>query len=151
MLEVCPSIAGKKPRLELHRHTIGVKCDVPRLLFAAKAGPSINVSPIDMGNRFRILVNELDTVDQPETTPNLPVASALWEPKPSLEVAGAAWIYAGGAHHSAYSQAITASMIEDYADMAGVETVVIDSDTNLRTFKSELRFNAAYYQLKQGI
>ncbi|BBO29647.1 L-arabinose isomerase [Alteromonas sp. I4] len=151
MLEVCPSIAGKKPRLELHRHTIGVKCDVPRLLFAAKAGPSINVSPIDMGNRFRILVNELDTVDQPETTPNLPVASALWEPKPSLEVAGAAWIYAGGAHHSAYSQAITASMIEDYADMAGVETVVIDSDTNLRIFKSELRYNAAYYQLKQGI
>lgn len=151
MLEICPSIAGKKPRLELHRHTIGVKCDVPRLLFAAKAGPSINVSPIDMGNRFRILVNEVETVDQPESAPHLPVASALWEPKPNLEVAAAAWIHAGGAHHAAYSQALTSEVIEDFADMAGVETVVIDSDTNLRNFKSELRYNAAYYQLKQGL
>tara|TARA_Y100001936_G_C15958307_1_gene604158 strand:- start:583 stop:1095 length:513 start_codon:yes stop_codon:yes gene_type:complete len=151
MLEICPSIAGKKPRLELHRHTIGVKCDVPRLLFAAKAGPSINVSPIDMGNRFRILINEVETVEQPETTPHLPVASALWEPKPNLEVAAAAWIHAGGAHHAAYSQALSSEVIEDFAEMAGVETVVIDSDTNLRNFKSELRYNAAYYQLKQGI
>lgn len=151
MLEICPSIAGKKPRLELHRHTIGVKCDVPRLLFAAKAGPSINVSPIDMGNRFRILINEVETVEQPETTPHLPVASALWEPKPNLEVAAAAWIHAGGAHHAAYSQALSSEVIEDFAEIAGVETVVIDSDTNLRNFKSELRYNAAYYQLKQGI
>ena len=151
MLEICPSISAAKPRLEVHRHTIGVKCDVARLLFNAKSGPSICVSPIDMGNRFRIIVNEVDTVDLPEGTPNLPVASALWEPKPNLNVAAAAWILAGGAHHSAYSQQVTTDMIEDYADMAGVETVVIDENTNLRQFKNELRQNAAYYALKQGV
>ena len=151
MLEVCPSIAAAKPRLEVHRHTIGVKCDVGRLLFEAKQGPAINVSPIDMGNRFRILINEVDTVKQPAETPHLPVASALWEPKPNLSVAAAAWIHAGGAHHTAYSQAVTTDMIIDYAEMAGVETVVIDADTTIRSFKSELRSNAAYYMLKQGI
>lgn len=151
MLEVCPSISANKPRLEVHRHTIGVKCDVGRLLFTATPGPSINVSPIDMGNRFRLLVNEVDTVAPPAALPNLPVASALWEPKPNLSVAAAAWIHAGGAHHTAYSQAVTTDMIIDYADMAGVETMVIDSDTTIRSFKTELRHNAAYYQLKQGI
>ncbi len=151
MLEICPSIAKEKPRLEVHRHTIGVKCDVARLLFTAKAGPSICVSPIDMGNRFRIIVNEVNTVEQPEGTPNLPVASALWEPKPNLNVAAAAWIYAGGAHHSAYSQAVTTDMIEDFAEMAGVETVIIDENTELRQFKNELRQSAAYYALKQGV
>ncbi|GAC16478.1 L-arabinose isomerase [Aliiglaciecola lipolytica] len=151
MLEVCPSIASAKPRLEVHRHTIGVKCDVGRLLFTATPGPSINVSPIDLGNRFRILINEVDTVAPPAELPKLPVASALWEPKPNLSVAAAAWIHAGGAHHTAYSQAVTTDMIIDYADMAGVETIVIDADTNIRTFKTDLRHNAAYYALKQGI
>lgn len=151
MLEICPSISAEKPRLEVHRHTIGVRCDVARLLFNAKSGPAICVSPIDMGNRFRIIVNEVDTVDLPEGTPNLPVASALWEPKPNLNVAAAAWILAGGAHHSAYSQTVTTEMIEDYADMAGVETVVIDENTNIRQFKNELRQNSAYYGLKSGV
>ncbi len=151
MLEVCPSIAAAKPRLEVHRHTIGVKCDVPRLLFAAKAGPAINVSPIDMGNRFRILINEVEAVNPPADTPNLPVASALWEPKPDLKTAAAAWIHAGGAHHTVYSQSVTTEMVEDFADIAGVETVVIDDDTNVRSLKAELRYNAAYYQLKQGM
>lgn len=151
MLEVCPSIAGHKPRLEVHRHTIGVSCDVPRLLFSAKPGPAINVSPIDMGNRFRILVNEVTAVEQPDNTPHLPVAAALWEPKPDLKTAAASWIHAGGAHHTVYSQAVTTEMIEDFAEMAGVETVVIDSETNVRALKSELRYNAAYYHLKQGI
>ncbi|QJR81242.1 L-arabinose isomerase [Alteromonas pelagimontana] len=151
MLEICPSIAAEKPRLEVHRHTIGVTCDVGRLLFTGTPGPAINVSPIDMGNRFRILINEVDTVAPPAELPHLPVASALWEPKPNLSVAAAAWIHAGGAHHTAYSQAVTTDMITDYADMAGVETVVIDADTTIRSFKSELRQNAAYYMLKQGI
>lgn len=151
MLEICPSISAAKPRLEVHRHTIGVKCDVARLLFNAMSGPAICVSPIDMGNRFRIIVNEVDTVDLPEGTPNLPVASALWQPKPNLNVAAAAWIIAGGAHHSAYSQQVTTDMIEDYADMAGVETVVIDDGTEIRQFKNELRQNSAYYALKQGV
>ncbi|WP_440905895.1 L-arabinose isomerase [Catenovulum sp. SX2] len=151
MLEVCPSIAAAKPRLEVHRHTIGMKCDVARLLFSGKAGPAINVSPIDMGNRFRIIVNEVDAVTAPENTPELPVASALWEPKPNLSVAAAAWIYAGGAHHTAYSQAVTTDMINDYAEMAGVELVVIDGSTNIRQFKNELRQNAAYFGLANGL
>ena len=151
MLEICPSISSAKPRLEVHHHTIGVKCDVGRLLFTATPGPAINVSPIDMGNRFRILINEVDTVAPPAELPHLPVASALWEPKPNLSVAAAAWIHAGGAHHTAYSQAVTTDMIVDYAEMAGVETVIIDQDTTIRGLKSELRNNAAYYMLRQGV
>lgn len=151
MLEICPSIAAAKPRLEVHRHTIGVKCDVARLLFTAAAGPSINVSPIDMGNRFRIIVNEADTVVPPAELPNLPVGGAVWEPKPNLAIASAAWIHAGGAHHSAYSQSVTTDMIVDYAEMAGVETVIIDADTTIRGFKNELRQSAAYYHLNRGL
>ncbi|WP_018983740.1 L-arabinose isomerase [Salinimonas chungwhensis] len=151
MLEVCPSIAASKPTLEVHNHTIGVNCDVGRLLFTAAPGPAINVSPIDMGNRFRMLINEVDTVAPPADLPHLPVASALWEPKPNLSVAAAAWIHAGGAHHTSYSQAVTTDMMVDFAEMAGVETVIIDDDTSIRHFKSELRNNAAYYMLKQGL
>ncbi|WP_306521552.1 L-arabinose isomerase [Rheinheimera sp.] len=151
MLEVCPSIAAAKPRLEVHRHTIGVKCDVARLLFSAAPGPAINVSPIDLGNRFRILINEVDTVVPPAGTPQLPVASALWEPKPNLSVAAAAWIHAGGAHHTVFSQAVTTDMVVDFAEMAGVETVIIDDATNIRQLKNELRQSSAYYFLKQGL
>ncbi|MEL4281891.1 MULTISPECIES: L-arabinose isomerase [Shewanella] len=151
MLEVCPSIAAAKPRLEVHRHTIGVRCDVPRLLFTGKAGPAINVSTIDLGNRFRIILNELDTVTPPQELPNLPVASALWEPRPNLAVAAAAWIHAGGAHHSAYSQAITTDQIVDFAEMAGAELVIIDADTKIREFKNELRQNSVYYGLARGL
>jgi len=151
MLEVCPTIAADKPVLEVHRHTIGVKCDTARLLFTGKAGPAINVSPIDLGNRFRIIVNEVDTVTPPAALPNLPVASALWEPRPSLSVAAGAWIHAGGAHHTAYSQGVTTEMISDYAEMAGVELTVIDADTTIRQFKNELRQNAAYYAFSQGL
>lgn len=151
MLEVCPSIAADKPRLEVHRHTIGVKCDVARLLFTTATGPAINVSPIDLGNRFRILINEVETVTPPATTPKLPVASALWEPKPNLSVAAAAWIHAGGAHHTVFSQAVTTDMVVDFAEMAGVETVIIDQDTSIRSLKNELRQSAAYWHLNQGL
>ncbi|MEO2279755.1 L-arabinose isomerase [Pseudoalteromonas pernae] len=151
MLEVCPSIAAQKPTLDVHLHTIGMRCDVARLLFTGKPGPAINVSPIDLGNRFRIIINEVDTVEPPAALPHLPVASALWEPKPNLSVASAAWIHAGGAHHTAYSQAVTTDMIVDFAEMAGVETVVIDDATTIRGLKTELRHNAAYYALKNGL
>lgn len=151
MLEVCPSIAADKPRLEVHRHTIGVKCDVARLLFTTATGPAINVSPIDLGNRFRILINEVETVTPPATTPKLPVASALWEPKPNLSVAAAAWIHAGGAHHTVFSQTVTTDMVVDFAEMAGVETVIIDQDTSIRALKNELRQSAAYWHLNQGL
>ncbi|MDO3381124.1 L-arabinose isomerase [Gilvimarinus algae] len=151
MLEVCPTIAQEKPRVEVALHTIGIRKDIARLIFNGKPGPAINVSIVDLGNRFRMIINELDTVTPPKDLPNLPVGRALWEPRPNLAVAGAAWIHAGGAHHSVYSQAVTTDQIIDFAEMAGVEAVVIDSDTKIRDFKNELRHNAVYYHLSSGV
>lgn len=151
MLEVCPSIAGDKPRVEIHRHTIGIKKDIARLIFSGKTGPALNISTIDMGTRFRMIVNEVDTVAPPADMPNLPVAKALWEPRPNLEVAGAAWIHAGGAHHSVYTQGVTVDQVADFAEMAGVEMLVIGADTDIRSFKQELRSNAVYYHLNKGV
>jgi len=151
MLEICPSIAGDEPRVEIHRHTIGIKKDIARLIFSGKTGPAMNITTIDMGTRFRMIVNEVDTVEAPEDMPNLPVAKALWEPRPNLEVAGAAWIHAGGAHHSVYTQGVTLDMVADFAEMAGIEMVVIGADTELRSFKQELRNNAVYYHLENGV
>ena len=151
MLEVCPSIAAERPRAEVHRHTIGIKKDIARLIFSGATGPAMNISTIDMGSRFRIIVNEVDTVAPPEDMPNLPVAKALWEPRPSLEIAGAAWIHAGGAHHSVYTQGITLEQMTDFAEIAGVELVVIGAETSLRELKQELRHNAVYYHLNRGI
>lgn len=151
MLEICPTIAAQKPRLEVALHTIGIRKDIARLKFTGKPGPAMNITTVDLGTRFRIVINELDTVAPPADLPKLPVASALWEPRPNLGVAGAAWIHAGGAHHSVYSQGVTTEQIIDFAEMAGVEAVVIDNDTQVRKFKDELRRNAAYYHLKQGV
>ena len=151
MLEICPSIAGDDVRVEIHRHTIGIKKDIARLIFSGKTGPAMNITTIDMGNRFRMIVNEVDTVAPPEDMPNLPVAKALWVPRPNLEVAGAAWILAGGAHHSVYTQGVTLATVENFAEIAGIELVVIDAETRLRAFKQELRNNAAYSLLKQGV
>jgi len=151
MLEVCPSIAAAKPKLEVHLHTIGCRKDIARLLFTGKAGPAINISVIDLGTRFRMIVNEVDTVTPAHDLPKLPVAKALWQPRPSLAVAAAAWIHAGGAHHSAYTQGITAEEAVDLAEMAGIEAVVIGADTTVRGIKTELRHNGAYYHLNQGL
>lgn len=151
MLEVCPSIADAKPKLEIHRHTIGCDCDVARLIFSGKAGPAINVSPVDLGNRFRLLVNKVDCETPEHDLPNLPVAHSLWVPQPNLETAASAWIHAGGAHHTTSSHDVSLETIEDYAEMVGVELVVIDEDTTIRSFKNELRSNSVYYRLKQGI
>ena len=148
MLEVCPSIAAEKPRLEIHRHTIGIKKEIARLIFTGKPGPAINISKIDLGHRFRIIVNELDTVEPPNDMPNLPVAKALWLPRPDLEVSGAAWIHAGGAHHSVYTQGVTVEQVADFAEMCDVELVVIGADTTVREFRKELRHNDVYYRLR---
>lgn len=145
MLEVCPSIASAKPRLEIHRHTIGCNCDIPRLIFSGQAGAAVNVSVIDLGSRYRMVVNQVDTVSPPEALPHLPVAHALWEPQPNLGVAAAAWIHAGAAHHSVYSQSVSLESLSDYAEILGMEIVVIDSATQLRQFKQELRNNAVYF------
>lgn len=150
MLEICPSIARNKPSLEIHPLGIGGKADPARLVFDAPAGAGVNASMIDMGNRFRLLVNEVEAVAAEKSMPNLPVARALWIPKPDLPTAATAWIYAGGAHHTVFSQAVTTEMLEDFSEMAGIEFLVIDGKTALRDFKKELRHNETYYGLRDG-
>jgi len=141
MLEICPSIAAGKPAMEVHPLGIGGKADPVRLVFTAPNGPAVVASLVDMGNRFRMIVNEVEVVQPEQELPKLPVARAIWLPKPSLKVAAAAWIYAGGAHHTCFSQALTMEHLEDFVEIAGVELVRIDSDTRLSQFRSELRWN----------
>ena len=150
MLEICPSIAKARPSLEVHPLGIGGKADPVRLVFDTLAGPGLNASLIDLGNRFRLLLNEVDIVPPDKPLPRLPVARAVWMPKPDFPTSAAAWIYAGGAHHTGFSQAVTTEMIEDFAGMAGVELMVIDADTRLRQFKLELKWNEVYYGLHRG-
>ena len=150
MLEICPTIADGKPSLQVHPLGIGGKADPARLVFNTPAGPGLNASLIDMGNRFRLLVNEVDTIAPEQPMPKLPVAQALWVPKPNFEDACACWIYAGGAHHTGFSQAVTTEMLEDFAEIAGIELVVIDGETKVRDFKQQLRGNEIYYGLKDG-
>lgn len=139
MLEVCPSIASAKPSLEVHPLGIGGKADPARLVFNSPAGPALNASMIDLGDHFRLIVNEVEAVDPDAELPNLPVARTVWVPKPDFATGAAAWIMAGGAHHTVYSQAITTELLEDYAEIAGVELVLIDAKTNLRDLKNALR------------
>jgi L-arabinose isomerase len=146
MLEICPSLADGKPSLEVYPLGIGGKDDPARLVFNVAAGPAINVSPIDMGNRFRVIVNEVDAMVPEHDLPKLPVARALWVPRPDLKVGAAAWILAGGAHHTVYSQQVDTRHIEIFCEMAGTELVVIDAETQIRQFKQELRWNEAAYR-----
>jgi L-arabinose isomerase len=150
MLEVCPSIASSKPRLEIHPLGIGGKSDPVRMVFDAAPGAALNASLVDLGNRFRLIVNEVRAVEHPEL-PKLPVARAVWEPQPDFKTACAAWIQAGGAHHTAYSYAVTTEMLEDFASIVGIELVVIDDNTRLRELRNELRQNDLYYALAQGL
>ncbi len=147
MLEICLSIAEGQPTLEVHPLSIGGKEAPARLVFNVPAGPAINVSVLDMGSRFRFLVNEVEAVKPPQDLPKLPTARVLWNPKPDLKTAAEAWILAGGAHHTCYSQNITSEMIRDFAEMAGVECLIIDEETRIPEFKNALRWNEVYYQL----
>lgn len=146
MLEICPSIAAGKPTCEIHPLGIGGREDPVRLVFNAPPGPALNVSLIDMGNRFRLLASEVEAVDVTQALPKLPVARALWKPLPDMTTGCAAWIYAGGAHHTVYSQNLTTEHIEDLADLFGVELIVIDKNTTLRQLKNELRWSEAAYK-----
>ncbi len=146
MLEICPSIAQGDVACEVHPLGIGGKEDPVRLVFNGGTGPALNVSLIDMGNRFRILVNEVDAVEVTEALPKLPVARVLWKPQPDMQTGCAAWILAGGAHHTVFSQNLTTEYIEDFADMFGVELVVINKNTELRQLKNELRWSEVYYK-----
>lgn len=151
MLEICPSIADGKPSLEVHPLGIGGKADPARLVFNTGTGAAINASLVDMGNRFRLIVNDVDVVEADQPMPNLPVARAMWIPQPNLKVGAAAWIYAGGAHHTVFSQPLTYEHIADYADIAGIEFLRIDNDTTIHNFKNELRWNEVYYMLAKGL
>ncbi len=151
MLEVCESIAAQRPIVEIHHLGIGGKADPVRSRFTVKTGPAINVSIMDMGNRFRMVVNEVDVVPLDEPMPKLPVASALWVPRPNLEVGAGAWILAGGAHHTSFSHSVTAECMEDFAEMAGLEYLLIDKNTTISGFKKELRWNDVFYMLNKGI
>ncbi len=150
MLEICPSIAAGKPSLQVHPLGIGGKADPARLVFNTPPGPAVNASLIDLGNRFRLLVNEVETIVSGAEMPKLPVARALWVPKPNFADGCASWIYAGGAHHTGFSQAVTTEMLEDFSEMAGIELAVIDAGTRVREFRQQLRVNEAYYGLKDG-
>jgi L-arabinose isomerase len=151
MLEVCASIAESQPKLEMHPLGIGGKADPARLVFNVPTGPAVNASIIDLGNRFRMLVNPAEVVPPDADLPNLPVARVVWDPKPNLKVAAAAWILAGGAHHTGFSQAITAAHLEDYAEMAGIEFALIDDAIKISSFKKELKWNELYYHLAKGL
>jgi L-arabinose isomerase len=151
MLEVCTSIAGHKPSLEIHPLSIGGKTDPVRLVFTVNSGPAINASLMDMGNRFRLVVNEVDVVPPDAPLSKLPVASVVWVPRPNLQIAAAAWILAGGAHHTGFSQVLTAEHLEDFAEIAGIEFLRIGTDTRLSEFKKELRWNELYYHLANGL
>jgi L-arabinose isomerase len=148
MLEICPTIAAGRPSCEVHPLGIGGKDDPVRLVFDAATGPAVNASVVDMGDRFRLVVNSVDVIEPLEALPKLPVARALWKPRPDLDTAAAAWIHAGGAHHTGFSLALTPEHLEDFASMAHTEILIIDHGTDLRAFRNELRWNDAAYSLR---
>ena len=151
MLEVCPLIAAKKPRLEVHFLGIGIrKSQTARLVFTSKVGTGCTATVVDLGNRFRLIVNDVECIE-PKPLPKLPVASALWIPQPNFEVGAGAWILAGGTHHSCFSYDLTAEYWEDYAEIAGIEMVHINKDTDISEFKKELRMNEVYYMLNKAL
>jgi L-arabinose isomerase len=151
MLEVCPSIAAGRPSCEIHPLSIGGRSDPVRLVFDAASGPAIVASLTDMGDRLRILVNEIDLVDAPEPMPRLPVGRAVWQPRPDLATATEAWLMAGGSHHTVLSKAVGTEVIADFAEIAGIELLVIGAETTIPAFRKELRWNAAYHHLASGL
>ena len=151
MLEVCSSIADGKPSLEVHPLGIGGKADPVRVVFNVAPGAGLNASLVDMGNRFRMIVNPVDVVKPDADLPNLPVARVVWVPKPDLKVGAAAWILAGAAHHSGFTMALTAEHMEDFTEMAGIEYLCIDENTTTSDFKKEIRTNEIYYMLSKAL
>jgi L-arabinose isomerase len=146
MLEICSSIADGNISCEVHPLGIGGKADPVRLVFKVTGGAAINASIIDMGNRFRLLINEVIAVAAKHDLPKLPVARVLWKPYPDIKTGCAAWILAGGAHHTCYSQNLTSEHLQDFADMAGIECVLIGKNTNIYQLKKELRWSEMSYK-----
>ena len=146
MLEVCPSVADGDIGIKVCPLSMGNREDPARLVFTSKTGPAVACSLVDLGTRFRLLINAVDCKKVKEPMPKLPVGTAFWTPRPNLEVGAAAWILAGGAHHTAFSYDLTVSQMTDWADAMGIESVVIDENTDIRTFKNELKWNMAAYK-----
>jgi L-arabinose isomerase len=151
MLEICPTIAAGRPRCEIHPLAIGGRADPVRLVFTAPPGPGLVVGLVDLGTRLRLVANEIDVVEPAHDMPNLPVARALWEPRPNLATAAEAWLTAGGPHHTCFTQAVDREALEDFAEIAGVELLTIGADTNARRFRDEIRWNQVYYHLAGGL
>jgi len=148
MLEICPSVAASRPRIEVHPLSIGGKEDPARIVFNGKAGPAIAASLIDLGNRFRLIVNDVEAVNVEKEMPKLPVARVLWKPLPSLQDGAEAWILAGGAHHTSFSYDLTAEYMLDWAEMADIECVLINKDTKLLEFRNNLKLSDIVWRLR---
>jgi L-arabinose isomerase len=145
MLEVCPSLAENTPSAEIHPLSIGGKADPVRLVFTASSGSAVNASVTDLGNRFRLIVNQVNLMRPEHPLPKLPVARAIWIPEPNLKIAATAWISAGGAHHTALSRALSPQHMEDFAEMADIEYLLIDRHTTMENFKNKVKWNRVYY------
>ena len=151
MLEVCPSIAAGKPSCEIHPLSIGGKQDPVRLVFTAAPGPAVVAGLLDLGDRFRLVVNEVEVVPPDEELPRLPVARAVWKPRPDFATAAEAWLLAGGPHHTVFSRALGSEALVDLAEIAGLELLLIDERTHMSDFEKELRWNQAYFHLAGGL
>jgi L-arabinose isomerase len=151
MLEVCETIAGGRPKLEVHPLSIGGKADPVRLVFDAHPGPAVVACVTDMGQRFRMVASVVDVEASPQPLPRLPVARAIWRPRPNLATAAAAWIHAGGSHHTSLGFAVNPEHLADFAAMSGIEFLLIDERTELDTFRDRLRWNDLYYLLARGL
>ena len=145
MLEVCPSIADGNIGIKVCPLSMGDREDPARLVFTSKTGPAIATSLIDLGTRFRLIINEVECKKNDKPMPKLPVATAFWTPKPDLKTGVEAWIYAGGAHHTAFSYDLTSEQMVDWASAMGIESVVIDADTTIRNLRNEMRWNSVVY------
>jgi L-arabinose isomerase len=150
MLEVCPTIAGDRPRIEIHPLGIGDREDPVRLVFTAASGFATVLGICDLGDRFRLVVNEVDVVQPDEPLPKLPVARAVWEPRPDLATSAECWLTAGAPHHTVLSTAVGTEELSDFAEMVGTELLLIDADTSRRGFANEIRWNQAYHRLSMG-
>ncbi|WP_028548822.1 L-arabinose isomerase [Paenibacillus sp. UNC451MF] len=148
MLEVCPTIAATRPTIEVHPLSIGGKADPARLIFDGSGGAALNASIIDMGNRFRLVVNEVDAVKPEQAMPKLPVARVLWKPQPTLNLAAEAWIHAGGAHHTVFSYVVSAEQLADWSEMVGIECVLINQNSTIPALRNELRWNDLYWRMR---
>ena len=147
MLEVCPTISSSKPKIEVHPLGIGGKAAPARMVFDAASGSALNASLIDIGNRFRLIINNVEAIEPQYHMPKLPVSRVLWKPMPSMRMATEGWILAGGAHHTVFTYNVSSEQLSDWAEIAGIECVIIDKNTEFYSLRNELRFNEIYWKL----